>query len=37
MFKISFSKTAMDYIIHEQQNIDSEQLVVVLFYHSAET
>ena len=37
MFKISFSKTALDYIIHEQQNIESEQLVVVLFYHSAET
>ena len=37
MFKISFSEKAMDYIIHEQQNIESEQLVVVLFYHSAET
>ena len=37
MFKISFSRTAIDYIIHEQQNIESEQLVVVLFYHSTET
>ena len=37
MFKISFSKTTLDYIIHEQQNIEPEQLVVVLFYHSTET
>ena len=37
MFKISFSKTAADYIIHEQHKIESEKLVVVFFYHSAET
>ncbi len=37
MFKISFSEKAMDYIIHEQQNIQTEQLVVAIFYHSAET
>ncbi len=37
MFKISFSKAAMDYIIHEQQKNKTEKLVVVLFYHSAET
>lgn len=37
MFRISFSKKAMDYIIDEQQKIESEQLVVVLFFHSAET
>ena len=37
MFRISFSKKAMDYIIVEQQKIESEQLVVVLFFHSAET
>jgi hypothetical protein len=37
MFKISFSKKAVDYINREQQKHESEKLVVVLFYHSAET
>jgi hypothetical protein len=37
MFRISFSEKAMDYILNEQQNSKFEQLVVVLFYHSAET
>jgi len=37
MFKISFSEKAMDYIIHEQQNRQTEQLVVALFYHSTDT
>ena len=27
----------MDYIIHEQQNIQTEQLVIALFYHSTDT
>jgi hypothetical protein len=37
VFKLSFSKTALEYILEEQQKIESEKLVVVLFYHSAES
>ena len=36
MFKLSFSRKALKYIIQEQKKNKSEQLVVVLFYHSAE-